>query len=34
MELPGIGRLVEWGDLWTVTYDECGQVMQFPQHDP
>jgi len=33
VELPGIGQLVEWGELWTVTYDDCGHAVQFPRRD-
>lgn len=31
MELHGIGRLVAGGEVWTLTYERCGHVVQFPR---
>ncbi len=33
MDLAGIGRLVEWGKLWRLTYERCGHVVQFSRRD-
>ncbi len=33
MELLGIGRLVEEGEFWNLTYERCGHVIQFPRRD-